>query len=376
MRRIALLAALAATLAGCQTTGESVGKSRNDLYDGGRAVLYQVQKGVDTPEQAMRMAAAAYSAGDTDQALYQYLRASELDPKRYDALVWVGRIHRERGNNPLAERALNDVLKDEPGNLEALSELGTLQIAMRRYPEATKTLAGALRLDQQRFGGVVPAGELTDPGVLMVDDKSPLRVYNGLGVLADLRNEFERAHAYYRLALQISPRSAMVANSLGYSHYLAGEWPAARQAYQQALGFEASYKPAWRNYGMLLARMGNYEEALSAFEQVETRAEASNDVGYVCLIEGNLEQAELFFRSAIDQSPAHYEVASQNLKRVEQIRRIRNNDSSGGSDVSRMSTPAAPAVGPLAIPSAVPLAASTPVVSTVSLPSPLQVGTP
>lgn len=364
MRRIALLAALAATLAGCQTTGGKVGTSNSDLYDGGRSVLYQVQKGADTPEQAMRMAAAAYQAGDSDQALYQYLRASELDPKRYDALVWVGRIHRERGNNPLAEMALNQVLTEEPGHLDALGELGTLEIAMRRYPEAGQTLGKALRVDQQRFGGGLPDGELTDPGALMVDEKSPLRVYTGLGVLADLRNDFARAQVYYRLAAQIDPRSALVANSLGYSRYLAGDWEGARQAYRQALSLDARYKPAWRNYGMLLARMGNYEEALSAFEQVEPRAEASNDVGYVCLIEGKLEQAETFFRSAIEQSPAYYEVAAQNLKRVQQIRRIRN-EAAGGAEVSAWQPSPAPALAP-----------SAPVVSSVSLPAPLQVTAP
>lgn len=358
MRRIALLAALAAALAGCQSTGEKMGSSRSDLYDGGRSVLYQVQKGAETPEQALRMAAAAYAAGDSDQALYQYLRVSELDPKRYEALVWVGRIHRERGNQHLAELALSEVLKAQPDNLEALSELGTLQIGMRRYPEAAQTLDRALRLDQQRFAEVkAPAS--SELAALRVDAKSPLRVYNGLGILADLRNEFPQAQGFYRLALSIDPRSAMVANSLGYSHYLAGDWPAARQAYRQALGFDARYKPAWRNYGMLLARQGEYEEALSAFEQVEARAEASNDVGYVCLIEGKLEQAELFFRSAIDQSPNHYDVAWQNLKRVQQIRRMRQEESSFGG-----------------APAGIPLAPAAPVVSAVGMPLPLQVGAP
>ncbi len=364
MRRIALLAAIAAVLAGCQSTGGTVGKSRSDLYDGGRSVLYQVQKEVSSPEQAMRIAAAAYSAGDSDQALYQYLRASELDPKRLDALVWVGRIHRERGNYPLAEQALREVLKTEPGSLVALSELGTLQIAMRRYPEAAQTLGEALRADQQRLVGAGAAVSLADPAALRVDGKSPLRLYNDLGVLADLGNDFARAQAYYRLALQIEPRSALVANSLGYSRYLSGDWPAAREAYRQALAFDAGYKPAWRNYGMLLARMGNYEEALSAFEQVESRAEASNDVGYVCLIEGSLDQAELFFRSAIDQSPSHYEVAWQNLRRVEQIRRIRSNDV-GGEATSRSGGSGTP----LAVPSAAPLAVSSPLVSRGTLPA-------
>lgn len=81
--------------------------------------------------------------------------------------------------------------------------------------------------------------------------------------------------------------------------------------------------------------MGRYEEALSAFEQVGTRAEASNDVGYVCLIEGKLSEAEGFFRSAIDLAPAHYEVAAQNLRRVQQVRRLR----SQGADLGRLGLP-------------------------------------
>ncbi|SDU20292.1 Flp pilus assembly protein TadD, contains TPR repeats [Geopseudomonas guangdongensis] len=365
MHRIAFLAAAVAVLAGCQSTGSDMTKSRPGLYDGGRSVLYQVQKSGGSPEQAMSVAAAAYAAGDTDQALYLYLKAVELDPKHHDALVWVGRIHRERGNFDLAELALHEVLKEAPDNLDALSELGSLQIAQRHYAEAAETLGKALRADQQRQGRPLPEGELASLDSLQVDNASPLRIYNGLGVLADLRNDFERAGVYYRQALKIDPRSAMVANSLGYSNYLAGNWTEARRAYQQALGFDGSYKPAWRNYGLLLARMGHYEDALSAFEQVEARAQASNDVGYICLIEGKLEEAEQFFRTAIDQSPAHYEVAWQNLKRVQQIRRLRERGGDVGEQgVSAELLPAVAATGPM------------PQVSTVHLPSPLRVSTP
>lgn len=365
MHRIALLAALAAALAGCQGMGTDQAGQRAGLYDGERSVLYQVQKNSQSPEQAMRIAAAAYAAGDTDQALYQYLRAIELDPGRYAALVWVGRIHRERGKHELAKLALDEVLQAEPGNVEALSEMGTLQISLRQYAQAAEYLGRALRHDQARQGIALPAGELEDAGLLQVDAASPLRLYNGLGVLADLRNDFVRAQAYYQLALRISPRSALVANSLGYSRYLAGDWGAARTAYLQALGFDAGYKAAWRNYGLLLARQGHYEEALSAFEQVEPRAQASNDVGYVCLIEGKLEEAELFFRSAIDLSPAHYEVAWQNLRRVQQIRRLRERggELSPGLPVGRV--PALPA-----------MASEAPVVSSVEVLPPLQPARP
>ncbi|WJN57590.1 tetratricopeptide repeat protein [Pseudomonas sp. SO81] len=318
MNRNILLLAIMAALTGCQSTGPILSKD-NSIYSGRNSVLYQVQEQASSPEQAMQMGAMAYRAGAFDQALYQYLRAIELDPNSYDALVWVGRIHRERGNEHLAELAFSDVLRSDPDNAMALAEMGLLQLAMRRPGDAREMLGKALAADQKRLGGSAAQA----PNGLKVDASSPLRVYNGLGVLADLDNDFARAAQYYGLARQIEPRSPLVANSQAYSAYLAGNWAEAETLYRQGISFDGRYEPLWRNYGLLLARMGRYEQALSTFEQVEGRAEASNDVGYICLIEGKLDVAEQFFRSAIDQSPAHFEMAWENLRRVEQIRRLR-----------------------------------------------------
>lgn len=327
MNRNILLLAILAALSGCQSMPSSSGD--NSIYSGKHSVLYQVQEQADSPEQAMRMAAMAYQAGALDQSLYQYLRAIELDPEHHEALVWVGRIHRERGNNHLAEMAFADVLQNDPDSLSALTEMGILQLAMRRPGDARAMLDKALAADQKRLGN--PAVQAPDG--LKVDGSSPLKVYNGLGVLADLDNDFTRAAQYYRLAQQIKPRSPLVANSQAYSAYLAGNWAEAERLYRQGISFDGRYEPLWRNYALLLARMGRYEQALSTFEQVEGRAEASNDVGYICLIEGKLDVAEQFFRSAIELSPAHYEMAWENLRRVEQIRRLRQ-DGVGQGDAA------------------------------------------
>jgi len=317
MNRNLSLLALSLALAGCQSMPE-LGTDRS-IFNGQNSVLYQVQEQASSPDQAMRMAAIAYQGGALDQALYQYLRAIELDPEQYEAMVWVGRIHRERGNSHLAELAFADVLQSQPGNLSALTEMGLLQLALRRSDSAKEMLGKALEMDQRRLGGSASS----EPSGLKVDSKSPLKLYNGLGVLADLDNDFTRAGDFYRLAQQIDPRSPLVANSQGYSYYLAGKWGEAEAQYRKGLGFDGRYEPLWRNYGLLLVRMGRYEEALSSFERVESRAAASNDVGYICMIEGRLDEAEQFFRSAIDQSPSHYEMAWENLQRIEQIRRLR-----------------------------------------------------
>jgi len=58
------------------------------------------------------------------------------------------------------------------------------------------------------------------------------------------------------------------------------------------MAYDGDYKPLWRNYGLLLARMGRYEEAISASEHVGHMAETSNNVNYICMIEGDLEMTE------------------------------------------------------------------------------------
>ncbi|MBF7728641.1 tetratricopeptide repeat protein [Pseudomonas sp. N040] len=332
MNKNGLLLVMIIALSACKSMEVEKADGSRAIYNGNNSVLYQAQREISSPDEAMRMAAQAYQAGDLDQSLFQYLRALELDPKRYEALVWVGRIHRERGNFQLAELAFNEVLASAPNNPDALAELGLLNLAGRNPERAQELLFKAVALDQQRQanGGISNPPSVAE---LKVDSRSPVKVYNGLGVLADLRNDFPQAEAYYRLALQIEPRSALVQNSLGYSFYLAGRWDEAATAYKRGITYDSGNKPLWRNYGLLLARQGRYEEALSAFEQIESRAEASNDVGYVCLIEGQLDQAEQFLRSAIEQSPSYYNIAWDNLNRVQQIRRLRQSSTTAtGAD--------------------------------------------
>lgn len=319
-----------AMLSGCQGMGPESASHSRSVYSGDHSLLYRMRNQAVSPEQAMQLAGQAYRAGDRDQALYLYLRALELDPKHSAALLRVGRIHRERGNEQLAEQAFAEVLANDAQHPDGLAEMGLLQLARRNQSKAAELLYKAVLLDQRRLG-LATGQELPEVGALKVDKQSPLKVYNGLGVLAALNNDFPLAEAYYRLALRINPRSALVQNSLGYSYYLAGQWPEAERSYRRGIDYDASYTPLWRNYGLLLARSNRYEEALSAFEYLGSRAQASNEVGYICLAEGNLDTAEQFFRSAIEQSPGHYATAWENLERVQQLRRIRQLDAGTGA---------------------------------------------
>lgn len=149
---------------------------RSSLYDAANSVLYQALRAESSAGQAMINAPAAYRAGDPDQALCRYLRAPEPEPKRYGALVWVGRIRRVRGNNGLAELAFAGVLEKEPENVQALTELSLLHLARRSEENALASLELALRFDQQRL--VAGGGQAASPAGVKVDAKLPLKLYD------------------------------------------------------------------------------------------------------------------------------------------------------------------------------------------------------
>jgi Flp pilus assembly protein TadD len=247
----------------------------------------------------------ARRAGQLDEALYHYIQALQLDGRNSEALYRIGLIHVQRQNLTLADRALRSALAVTPEHTGALEASGLLYLTRNDYEQAKTVLQRALEADLARTGG---ADSLQDH-----DQRSPARAYNGLGVIADLNGEHERARALYQASLAIRAGSAEVLNNLGYSHYLQEEWPAAERLFRQALQQDPKFSLAWRNLGLLYTRQQRYDAALGAFEQIMESAEAHNDIGYICLLDGRYRLAETYFNKALTLSPVYYKKAQENL---------------------------------------------------------------
>lgn len=253
--------------------------------------------GVSSATEALRAGDGALGQGDIDKALYYYLMAARLDPKNAEAFARVGGIHEVRGDRQRAVLAYQQALKADPRHAEALAGLGILLTKARDYAEAERLLHAAIRADP-----------------------SLARAHNALGVLADLNRSYASARDHYQSALRIAPRSAMLHNNLGYSRYLAGDDRAAIAAFKTALELNPEYRLAWRNLGLVYSRQRRYREALEAFSKVQDSAKAYNDVGYVAMISGRLDDAESFFDQALRVAPKHYALASENAERLRVLR--------------------------------------------------------
>lgn len=304
----ALLApAFCAALAGCASppTKPTTVNPYGSLYSGKSEVAYATQMPVSSANEAVVRGDAAIASGDLDRALFEYIRALEKEGDNADVLYKIGVIHASRGNTQLAELAYRWALKANGQHAGALTGLGVLLIKKRQYVEAQAKLDAAVRINPQL-----------------------VRAQNGLGVLADIERDYRRAQRHYEAALAVAGKSAEVWNNLGYSRYLSGNRSGAMAAFNEALKNDPRYERAWRNLALVYAREGDYRKALDALSKVEDVPKAYNDVGYVAMVSGRLNDAGALFTEAMQLSPEYYELAATNLRRLRTIR-------AGGSAAKR-----------------------------------------
>ena len=124
------------------------------------------------------------------------------------------------------------------------------------------------------------------------------------------------AHGYPQKAikrlkkiLKSSPESVLALNMLATVYREQGEYVLAEQNYQKALSLTPTATKVRNNYGVLLARIGQYEAAYEQFKQVtedvyyENRSEAFDNMGVVALKLTKSKEAESHFRRAVRLNP-------------------------------------------------------------------------
>lgn len=142
------------------------------------------------------------------------------------------------------------------------------------------------------------------------------RSWDGLGVAQDLLGEHQLAQASYEHALLADGPEEKIQNNLGYSHLLADDLQAAQQILFRVL---ARYPEAQRvraNLALVLARTGQYEQAIHHWQHLYSDAQALNNAGYVAMLQGDFSLAQRYFERALVASPRFYATAERNLDRL------------------------------------------------------------
>ena len=284
-------------LSGCSTTTTVSEEDYDEFYDGGAELVYGNKELPKTAEEMIKLGDSLLAQGKQDEALYQYVKAADQDNKNYTALYKIGDIHSKLGNQVLAIKAYEMALNINPDNGEANEGMALILLNEREYDKARNHLAKA-----EGSGAAIS-----------------WRVYNSLGVISDLEKNYKQAIIYYQKALTVQPQMPLILNNMGYSHYMSEDWDSAEKYYRKAVLHDKYFERAWRNLGLLYVRKADYEEAVSAFTQVENLPEAYNDIGFICMLNGEYDISEAFFKRAIKLAPRYYETANNNLQKNRQL---------------------------------------------------------
>jgi len=291
--RTGLLPCLAAALpiAGCVTTQSTpYPVDTSGLYSGEPVALHATEMPVTSAAEARQRARTALIERDVDLALYLFVQAVSLDPEDAESFYAIGAIHTELNNPELAARAFTHAVELTPDNALAEQGLGLALFESREFDLAAAHLQAAIDLDPTLW-----------------------RPYNTLGIIADSYEHYDSAISFYTDAIRNQPTLASLRNNRGYSRYLSGDLDAARLDFLAALELDPDYDRAWRNLGLVFARVQDFDRALSAMTNAIPRHVALNDIGYVAMLDGNYGVARKFFEDAILESPRHYQTAQDNL---------------------------------------------------------------
>ena len=284
-------------LSGCASTPDTNSDTvaHKGLNDDSMDVLFATEFPVESEEDALTRAEQAIEEGETDKALFYFVRALQFRPDNVELLVRIAEIQFQRQQLAFAKRAFLMAQNHDPKNSRALEGLGLIYMAEGNDAEAISNFRSAVTNDERLW-----------------------RAHNALGVYADKAADYSTALEHYDLALSINPEAAHVRNNRGYSKYLAGDIAGAMLDLYTAAN-DWGFSHAWANLGMIYAEERLYKDAIKTYKLVMSEANALNNTGYSAMENGDLVLAERYLSEAIRLSPTYFPSAVESLTLVQEL---------------------------------------------------------
>lgn len=160
-------------------------------------------------------------AGDTINAIKNYLEVIDKDQRNYDAYIQLGLIYSTKGN-PIAIDYFNNALNIDPQSVEALYALAMF---FQTHEDIENTISVYNRL-------------------LVIEPDNVYANYNLGYVNLVLLGDSETALGYFEKASLINPNYFQALYNLGYCYELQGNYAEARRLYNTVLEIEVNYEKA------------------------------------------------------------------------------------------------------------------------------------
>ncbi len=272
-----MLSAAVVGLAACEQSGEAeVQEALADINVADELNLNQVMLTVGDPNQAVAYFANA-SANDPDR----------IDLKRGLAMSLI-RAQRPQDAIPVWQEI---IAHEEVTNSDRVA-LADAHVRSNQWDEAAATL------------NTVPPTYET------------FRRYRLEAMVADSRQQWEKADSFYETAAGLTTRPASVYNNWGFSKLTRGDYPAAERLFSDAVRLDSSLFTAKNNLILARGAQRKYTLPVMPMTQIE-RAQLLHTLALTAIKQNDINTGRSLLRNAIDTHPQFFEEAQRSLEALE-----------------------------------------------------------
>ncbi|MDQ3050269.1 MAG: transposase [Bacteroidota bacterium] len=254
---------------------------------------------------------------------------NEIKLKLTQAYIQEGRITGDHNYyDALAFSLVNEVLKSDEGNFEALCCKATLQASAHQFSDALQTSQVALKINPYNayiYGIMCDAyvelgkyKEAINSGDKMVSIRPDIRSYSRISYLREITGDYPGAIEAMKMALNAGvpgmEQTEWARTYLGKLYEITGQPEMAKSLYSQALVHRPYFAPALAGLGRIERSMKNYDQAIINFKSA---AENMQDYSFhqelatTYQLSGKNQQAEKEFQIALDMLMKHKHPTSE-----------------------------------------------------------------
>jgi len=196
--------------------------------------------------------------------------------------------HHQAGDIQKARAIYNELLANEPNNVDALQLLGILEAQEQNFGAALKLLERATTNNPN-----LPA------------------LHNNLGNVLKKLGKFDKAKQQYIKALELDPDSATAHNNLANILIKQNLTEEATRHYREAIRIRPEYTDAHYNLGLVLAKQEKTQETREHLEAIlrwdPNNISALHNLGAILAEQGNFDAAVTYLKKVLEQEPQHIE---------------------------------------------------------------------
>lgn len=232
------------------------------------------------------------TVGDPDEAVRYFANANANDPGRIDLQRGLAKSLIRAKRPTEAITAWQAVVANEDATNTDRVELADAFIRANQWDEAAATL------------NTVPPTYET------------FQRYRLEAMVADSRQQWEKADSFYETAVGLTTRPATVYNNWGFSKLTRGDYAAAERLFGDALRFNSNMFTAKNNLVLARGAQRNYAIPVIPMTQTE-RAQLMHTMALAAIKQNDITIGKSLLNDAINTHPQYFEEAARALEALE-----------------------------------------------------------